>query len=75
MATKERFYTDDGYRMLNAVCDEFRRLIKAKLLESGDDSSPITPESVLDVAASVQRSSWLDHPQGPETDESTKRAA
>lgn len=75
MASKERFYTDDGYGMLNAVCDEFRRLVKAQLLESKDESVPLTPESVLEAADCVLKSPWLDRMQGPESDDTNKRAA
>jgi hypothetical protein len=67
--------TPEGYRTLNAVCDEFRRLLKAALVESTEGGGVVTSNHVLDAARRVHSQPWLEQfrDQGP--DESDRRAA
>ena len=75
MANEERFYTPEGHSMLNSVCDEFRSLLEAKLVESTEESMPLTSDSVLDAAHIIQTSPWLDRFREPGAEESISRVA
>lgn len=74
MNSSEATLTANAVQTLNAVCDEFRRQLKAGLLKAGSNS-PITPDDVLRIAESLQRSHWLTKFQKDDSDDSERRAA
>jgi hypothetical protein len=74
MRSSEASFTADGLQMLNSVCDEFRRKLKADLLKSGSNS-PVSPLNVLRSAEGLQRSPWLTKFQEDDSDDSERRAA
>lgn len=58
MKSSEPSLTADGLQALNAVCDEFRRQLKAGLSKSGSNVTA-SPVDVLGAAEELQSSSWL----------------
>jgi hypothetical protein len=74
MNSSEATLTANAVQTLNAVCDEFRRQLKAGLLKAGSNS-PITPDDVLRTAESLQRTPWLTKFQKDDSDDSERRAA
>ena len=63
-------FQKDAYQMLNAVCGEFRRRVKQRLLQSTDGC--VTTVEVLDAANSICESQWLETFQD---NEQSKKAA
>ncbi len=74
MPPKEISISADGLRMLNAVCDEYRRQLKATLVESAG-GAPVLSSDVLKVAAGLQQQSWLKQFQEDDSDDLERRAA
>lgn len=64
----------DSLQTLNAVCDEFRRQLKADLLKSGGNLTVSTLD-VLSAAEELQRIPWLKKFQEDGSDDSDRRAA
>ncbi|WP_430451281.1 hypothetical protein [Rhodopirellula europaea] len=73
MPPNEISISADGLRMLNAVCDEYRRRLKATLVESAGDA-PVLSSDVLKVAAGLQQS-WLKQFLEDDSDDLERRAA
>ena len=74
MKSSEASLTANGVQTLNAICDEFRRELKAGLLKYGSNSL-VTRADVLRTAEALQRSPWLTKFQGDDSDDSERRAA
>lgn len=73
MPPNEISISADGLRMLNAVCDEYRRRLKATLVESAGDA-PVLSSDVLKVASGLQQS-WLKQFLEDDSDDLERRAA
>ena len=62
--SEDQLYDADAYRALNAVCDEFRRRLKRRVLKLSDNV--VTANSVYVAAKFVTDSSWLEEFQADE---------
>ena len=53
--------TVDSYRRINTICDEFRRLLKQRILESNQQSEDEPGyRSPTDFAREIGRSDWVN---------------
>lgn len=73
MKRSEAALTANGVQTLNAICDEFRRQLKVRLLKCGSNS-PVTPADILRTAEALQRSPWLTKFREDDADDSERRA-
>ena len=55
--TTDRTFEDEAYCAVDAVCNEFRRRLKQRILESG--SSTISAEQVFSAVKDVLDDEWL----------------
>jgi hypothetical protein len=74
MMKNEGSLTPDGLTTLNAICDEFRRQLKAALLKS-NGGAPANTSDVFAAAKKLQQSSWLKQFEGRDSNDADRRAA